>query len=136
VDSYTNQLSDTGAWVIYSGVDPDNIDDTITAIIGELKKLRDEKVPEAELVKAKEYNKGRMLLGLEDTRSVASWAGGQELLLDRILTVEEVVSYIEAVTVDQIYELAQEMFKPENLRLSVVGPYKDQEDRFRELLKF
>jgi predicted Zn-dependent peptidase len=136
VDSYTNQLSDTGAWVIYSGVDPDNIDDTIRAIIGELKKLRDEKVPEAELVKAKEYNKGRMLLGLEDTRSVASWAGGQELLLDRILTVEEVVSYIEAVTVDQIYELAQEMFQPENLRLSVVGPYKDQEDRFHELLKF
>lgn len=136
VDSYASQLSDTGAWIIYSGVDPENIDDTIKAIIGELKKLRDEKVPEAELVKAKEYNKGRMLLGLEDTRSVASWAGGQELLLDRILTVEEVVSYIEAVTVDQIHELAQEMFQPENLRLSVVGPYKDQDERFLELLKF
>jgi predicted Zn-dependent peptidase len=136
VDSYSNQLSDTGAWIIYSGVDPDNIDDTIRAIIGEMKKLREEKVPEAELVKAKEYNKGRMLLGLEDTRSVASWAGGQELLLDRILTVEEVVSYIEAVTTDQIFELAQEMFQPENLRLSVVGPYQDQDERFRELLKF
>ncbi|MBN9391389.1 MAG: insulinase family protein [Chloroflexi bacterium] len=136
VDSYTNQLSDTGAWVIYSGVDPDNIDDTIRAIVDELKKLRDEKVPEAELEKAKKYNKGRMLLSLEDTRSVASWAGGQELLLDRILTVEEVVHFIDAVTVDQIHELAQEMFKPENLRLSVVGPYKDQDDRFRELLKF
>jgi predicted Zn-dependent peptidase len=136
VDSYSNQLSDTGAWIVYSGVDPDNIDDTIRAIIGEMKKLREEKVPEAELVKAKEYNKGRMLLGLEDTRSVASWAGGQELLLDRILTVEEVVSYIEAVTTDQIFELAQEMFQPENLRLSVVGPYQDQDERFRELLKF
>jgi predicted Zn-dependent peptidase len=136
VDSYTNQLSDTGAWVIYSGVDPDNIDDTIRAIVEELKKLRDEKVPEAELEKAKKYNKGRMLLSLEDTRSVASWAGGQELLLDRILTVEEVVHYIDAVTVDQIHELALEMFKPENLRLSVVGPYKDQDDRFRELLQF
>ncbi len=136
VDSYSNQLSDTGAWIVYSGVDPDNIDDTIRAIIGEMKKLRDEKVPESELLKAKEYNKGRMLLGLEDTRSVASWAGGQELLLDRILTVEEVVEYIEAVTTDQIYELAQEMFTPENLRLSVVGPYTDQDDRFRELLKF
>lgn len=136
VDSYPNQLSDTGAWVIYSGVDPDNIDDTIRAIVAELKKLRDEKVPEAELEKAKKYNKGRMLLSLEDTRSVASWAGGQELLLDRILTVEEVVHLIDAVTVDQIHELSQEMFKPENLRLSVVGPYKDQDDRFRELLKF
>ncbi len=136
VDSYASQLSDTGAWIVYSGVDPENIDDTIKAIVGELNKLRQERVPEAELVKAKEYNKGRMLLGLEDTRAVASWAGGQELLMDRILTVEEVVEHIEAVTTEQIHELAQEMFQPEKLRLAVVGPYQGQEDRFRELLKF
>ncbi|HEX2911137.1 MAG TPA: pitrilysin family protein [Chloroflexia bacterium] len=135
VDSYSSQLSDTGAWIVYSGVDPENIDDTITAILGEMNKMRQEKVPEAELIKAKEYNKGRMLLGLEDTRAVASWAGGQELLLDRIMTVEEVVERIEAVTTDQILELSQELFRPENLRLSVVGPYKNEEDRFMKLLK-
>jgi predicted Zn-dependent peptidase len=135
VDSYSSQLSDTGAWIVYSGVDPDNIDETIKAILGEMDKLRQERIPEAELIKAKEYNKGRMLLGLEDTRAVASWAGGQELLMDRILTVEEVVERIEAVTSEQIHELAHEIFTPENLRLSVVGPYENQDDRFRELLK-
>lgn len=135
-DSYSSQLSDTGAWIVYSGVDPERVDDTIGAIIGELEKVRQEKVPETELTKAKEYNKGRMLLGLEDTRSVASWAGGQELLLDRILTVEEVVEKIEAVTTDQILDMAQEMFTTEKLRLAVVGPYENQEDRFRNLLKF
>ncbi|NWJ48297.1 MAG: insulinase family protein [Chloroflexi bacterium] len=136
VDSYASQMSDTGAWIVYSGVDPDNTDETITAILGEMRKIRDERVSDAELLKAKEYNKGRMLLGLEDTRAVASWAGNQELLLDRILTVEEVVERIEAVTAEQIQELAKEMFTDENLRLSVVGPYKDQDERFLNLLKF
>lgn len=135
VDSYTSQLSDTGAWIVYSGVDPERVDETIKAILIELDKLRQERVPESELTKAKEYNKGRMLLGLEDTRAVASWAGGQELLMDRILTVEEVVEKIEAVTTGQIYDLAQEMFQPHKLCLSVVGPYENQDDHFRELLK-
>ncbi len=136
IDSYASQLSDTGAWIVYSGVDPERIDESITATLGELRKIRDERVSDAELTKVKEYNKGRMLLSLEDTRSVASWAGGQELLLDRILTTEEVVEKIEAVTAEQIQELANELFQDEHLRLSVVGPYKDQDARFLELLKF
>ncbi len=136
VESYSSQLSDSGAWIVYSGVDPDRIDDTITAIIGEMDKVRQERVPETELTKVKEYNKGRMLLSLENTQAVASWAGGQELLLGRILTVEEVVENIEAVTSQQVQEMAQELFQPAKLRLAVVGPYENQEDRFKALLKF
>jgi len=136
VESYSSQLSDTGAWIVYSAVDPERIDDTITAIIRELNELRQERVPETELTKAKEYNKGRMLLSLENTQAVASWGGGQELLLDRILTVEEVVEQIEAVTTEQIQDMAQELFRPEKMRLAVVGPYQNQDERFRDLLKF
>ncbi len=136
VESYASQLSDTGAWIVYSGVDPEQIDPTITAILGEMNKIRQERVPETELTKVKEYNKGRMLLSLENTQAVASWAGGQELLLGRILDVEEVVEKIEAVTSEQIHELAQELFQPEKLRLAVVGPYQDEDERFRSLLKF
>jgi predicted Zn-dependent peptidase len=135
VDSYASQLSDTGAWIVYSGVDPERIDETITAILNELRKMRDEKVTPAELNKAKEYNKGRMLLGLEDSRAVASWAGNQELLLGRILSVEEVVEKLEAVTAEQIQEMAGELFQTEKLRLSVVGPYENQEHRFASLLQ-
>ncbi len=136
VGSYSVQMSDTGAWLVYGGVDPENIDETMTAILGVMDKMRQERVLENELHKIKEYYKGRTLLGLEDTRAVASWAGGQELLMDRIMTVEEVVAQIEAVTADQVLELAQELFQHDRLRLAVVGPYKDEDDRFRELLKF
>jgi predicted Zn-dependent peptidase len=135
VDSYSSMLSDTGAWIVYSGVDPEKIDDTITAILGEMNKIRHEPVSEAELRKVKEYSKGRMLLGLENTQSVASWGGNQELLLDRIYTVEEVVAQIEDVTVEQVQELAQELFQPDKLYLAIVGEYEGQEERFAELLK-
>jgi predicted Zn-dependent peptidase len=135
VGSYSVQLSDTGAWLVYGGVDPENIDEAIKAILGVMDQMRHERVNETELNKIKKYYKGRTLLGLEDTRSVASWAGGQELLMDRIMTIEEVVEQIEAVTADQVLEMAQELFLPERLRLAVVGPYKDEDDRFRELLK-
>lgn len=135
VDSYTSMLSDTGAWIVYSGVDPDKIDDTITAILGEMRKISQERVPETELRKVKEYNKGRLLMGLENTQAVASWGGNQELLLDRIHTPEEVVELIEAVTTEQVQELAQELFQTDKLYLSVVGEYKDQEERFANLLK-
>jgi predicted Zn-dependent peptidase len=136
VESYASQLSDTGAWIVYSGVDPERIDDTITAILTEMDKMRQERVPETELTKVKEYNKGRMLLSLENTQAVASWAGGQELLLSRILSVEEVVEKIEEVTSEQIQVMAQELFLPEKLRLAVVGPYENEDERFRSLLKF
>ena len=55
-----------------------------------------------------------MFLGLEDTRSVASWASSQELLLDRIYTPEEVVEQIEAVTAEEITALAAEYSTPQS----------------------
>jgi predicted Zn-dependent peptidase len=136
VGSYSHMLSDTGAWIVYGGVDPEKIEETITTVLKVLDEIRQTPVPESELTKAKEYNKGLMLLGLENTQRVASWAGDQELLLGRILSVEEVVEKIDTVTVDQVQQMAQNLFKPENLRLAVVGPYEEKEEHFANLLKF
>ena len=133
VESYASQLSDTGAMIIYAGVDPERADETIEAIIGELRRIATEPIPATELRKAKEYNKGRMLLGLEDTRSVASWAASQELLLNRIYTPEEVVVQLEAVTGDDITALATELFAPGKMRLAIIGPHDDPA-RFERLL--
>jgi predicted Zn-dependent peptidase len=135
VGSYSHMLSDTGAWIVYAGVDPEKTDETITAILKVLAEIRQTRVPETELTKVKEYNKGMMLLGLENTQRIASWAGDQELLLGRILSVEEVVEKIDAVTLDQVQAMAQNLFKPENLRMAVVGPYENQDDHFMNLLK-
>ena len=134
VHSYVNHFRDTGSVVIYAGVDPDRLGEAITACLDEVEQLKQAEVPEAELARAKEFWKGRTLLRLEDTRSIAGWLGSQELLLGRILEVDEVIEQVEAVTAADIQAVAGRLFVPERLNLAVIGPYRNGK-RFSRLLK-
>jgi predicted Zn-dependent peptidase len=91
-------------------------------------------VPADELTKAKEFIKGRLLLQMEDSFSIAAWCGRQEVLSPEVLTVDEVIEAIEAVTAADIQRVAQGLFLGERLNLAVVGPFEDEE-RFRGLLE-
>jgi len=133
INSYVDHFLDTGSLIISAGVESKNLPVAIRAILEELAKLK-EPVPEAELEKAREFSKGRLLLRMEDTRNVAGWMGGQELLTKRILSVDEVVSILEAITAEELRELAQELLVGERLRLAVVGPVP-QDAPLEELLK-
>jgi predicted Zn-dependent peptidase len=124
--SYVEHFLDTGAVTIYAGVEPKNLQIAIKAILEQLSWLK-ETVPEAELTKAKELSKGRLLLRMEDSRSVAGWMGGQEVLTDRILSVDQVVSIIDAITAEELRQLAGELLVDRQLRLAVVGPVADDE---------
>lgn len=134
VYAYFRPYEDVGQGVIYAGTDLERVEETVGAIVDELRKLRDERVPEDELQRTKELRKGRLLMGLEDSKSVASWVGSQELTYGEIRTPEEVAAKIEAVTADEVQELAQELFQPERLSLALVGPYDDPQP-FQELLE-
>ncbi len=132
--SYFSAMHDTGAVGVYAGVDPGRIEDAIKAILGEWDRLRQESVPADELTKAKEFVKGRLLLQMEDSFSVAAWVGRQEVLSPEVLTVDEVVQAVEAVTAADIQRVAQNLFQGEKLNLAVVGPFEDGEG-FRGLLE-
>jgi predicted Zn-dependent peptidase len=133
VYGYFRPYEDVGEGVIYAGTDLKRVDETISAILHELKRLRDEGVPEDELQRTKELRKGRLLMGFEDSKSVASWVGGQELAFREIKTPEEVMAEIGAVTAEQVHELSQELFRTDRLSLALIGPYADA-DRFKDLL--
>ncbi|MFB0557372.1 MAG: M16 family metallopeptidase [Dehalococcoidia bacterium] len=133
IHSYVDHFLDSGSVTVYAGVELKNLPVVIKAILEQLSRLK-EPIPEAELYKAKELSKGRLLLRMEDTRSVAGWTGGQEILLGDILTVDQVVSIIDAITVDQLKEVAQELIVGDRLRLAVVGPVSDDEP-LQELLQ-
>jgi predicted Zn-dependent peptidase len=135
VYGYFRPYEDVGQGVVYAGTDLDRVEEAITAIIGELRKLRDEGVPEDELARTKELRKGRLLMGFEDSRSVASWIGSQELTYDEVRTPEEVMEKIEAVTAKDVQELADELFQTPKLNLALIGPYKD-EKAFRQIMQF
>ncbi|OGO60435.1 MAG: hypothetical protein A2Z36_01690 [Chloroflexi bacterium RBG_19FT_COMBO_48_23] len=133
IHSYADHFADSGAVIIHAGVDPGRTEDAIKAIIEQVAKLK-EQISEAELKKAKEIAKGRLLLSLESSRNVAAWLGVQELLLNHILTTDEVISMVEAVTTEDLKRVAQQLLTSEKLNLAIVGPVKD-EDRMARLLK-
>jgi predicted Zn-dependent peptidase len=134
VYSYITAFQDTGAAGIYAAVDPTRIQPAIQAMLGEWDRLRQEKVAADELTKAKEFLKGRLMLQMEDTLSVASWFGQQETLGPDVLTPDEAITNIEAATVEDIQRLAQSLFLQEKLNLAVVGPFKNEKE-FGELLR-
>ena len=114
--------ADAGALEISAGVDPDSLDAALEAILVELARLRDEQVPLDELERAKRYLSGGLELRMDETRHVASWIGGQEALHDRVLTVDEALAEVAAVTADDIQRLAATLVVDDGLRLSAVAP--------------
>jgi predicted Zn-dependent peptidase len=133
ISSYVDHFFDTGSLIIGAGVDIKNLPLAIKATLEELGQLKDN-IPEVELKKAKEFSKGRLLLRMEDSRSVAGWIGGQELLTGRILTVDEVIAIIDRITAEELQQLARELLIGEKLRLAVVGP-ASADASLEELLK-
>jgi predicted Zn-dependent peptidase len=133
VHSYVSHFQDTGAAVISAGVDPKKLAPTVEAVLEELDRLK-EHIPEEEATKSREFIKGRLQLRTEDTRAVASWLGGQELLRDRILTFDDVVDIIDKVTVDDMQRVARDVFQRDKMNLAVVGPQRSAE-RIEALLK-
>ena len=122
IGSYVSRYLDSGALTIYAGVNPRNVESTIEAVLSELATLRDVPVPESELRKAKEMVKGQLVLRMENSKSVSTWYGTQELLLNEIQSVENVISKIESITSADMQRIAYQYFNSYGLNLAVVGP--------------
>ncbi|HEX9269593.1 MAG TPA: pitrilysin family protein [Candidatus Limnocylindria bacterium] len=121
VHSYAANYSDTGHLVIYAGVAPSRANEAADAALAEVARLRDEPVPEAELLRVRDFAKGRIELRLEHSRGVSSWLAGQELFLDRIRSVEELCAIIDGIGADEIQRAAREYLRPELAYLAAVG---------------
>lgn len=126
IQSYAEHFLDTGALTVAAGVDTGNLAVAIGAILEELARLKDA-IPGTELAKAKELFKGRLLLRMEDSYSVAGWMGGQEILTGQIISVDEVIDIVTAITAAELQQLAGDLLVGERLRLAVVGPISPDE---------
>ncbi len=114
--------ADAGALEVSAGVDPAGLREALAAILAEFERLRDELVPAEELAKAKAYLSGALELRMDETRHVASWIGGQEALHDRVLTLEEALAEIAAVTSEDVRRVAADLMRNDGLRLAAVAP--------------
>ena len=125
VHSYVNRMYDTGVLGIYAGTEPRQAARAVGAIVGQLKRLCDEMVNPTELTKAKEFYKGRLLLQMESTNSVATWYGGQEALTGKIEDVDQTMAEIDTVTAEDVMRVARVLFS-QNLQLAAIGPFRSE----------
>ena len=125
---------DTGYLVTQAGVDNKNAEKAVAVILKEYKKISQERVSPKELKKVKDFTKGKMTLLLESSDAVASFCGIQALLEKDILTPEEIYAKINKVSAADVLKAAKDIFRPENLNLALVGPFKDKE-LFEKIIK-
>ncbi len=114
---------DTGVFTIYAGTSMANFERVVALIREEIAKLRERPVDQEELNRAKEQLKGNLLLSLESTCNRMSRLAKMELFDDPLLTPEETVARIEAVTAEEVQALAVELLADDRLITTAIGPF-------------
>ena len=116
--------ADIGEFTVYTGLKLEKVEEGLQIIKAELERIVNEKVTEDELKKAKEMIRGRLALSSESTNFLAGYFSGQFILDRKIETFEEYLEKIDKVTVEDVQEVAKELFKPERFNLQIIGPFK------------
>jgi predicted Zn-dependent peptidase len=122
VFSTLTTYSDAGMVTIYAGCASDRVAEVVDLALAELRELRQTPVPPAELRRAKDHLKGSLMLNLESTASRMSHLARQFIFFGRYFTLDEMTAAVEAVTVDDVQRVANELFQDGSLAATVVGP--------------
>ncbi|HEY2717058.1 MAG TPA: pitrilysin family protein [Solirubrobacterales bacterium] len=131
VGSYNEQFTDQGLVATYVGTREDNVEEACSIIGAELAQLRSEPVSEEELRRAKESVKGRLVLSSESTAARMTRISRATLFGLPIESLDAMLAKVEAVEVDQLTELAAELYGEERLSAACVGA---DEAKFRAAL--
>ena len=116
---------DAGILSVYAGTAPGNARKVVNLILEEFRNLKKDSIPAEELQRAKDYLKGNLLLGLESTNSRMANIARQELYYGRSFSLDEVASQIDAVTREDVVEVARDLFQSEKIAVTVLGPRQD-----------
>jgi predicted Zn-dependent peptidase len=131
VFSFSSAFQDSGQIGLYLGTRSDNLAEALAVVESELEHLRREPASAEELARAKENLKGRIVLALESTGARMNRLGSEVLAGAPLLSLDEVVRRIDAVTLDDLAALADTLWSPEHLSAAGIGP---DEARFEESL--
>ncbi|MBX5468288.1 MAG: insulinase family protein [Thermoleophilaceae bacterium] len=121
VYSYSSQFLDAGQVAIYVGTRPDRVGEALRVIGDELHKLQDETITPEELERAKENVKGRTVLSMESTLTRMNRLGSSVLMDVPVLTLDETLARIDAISLDDVQALARELWAPERMSAAGVG---------------
>ena len=134
VRAETDHYEDIGVLTIRAGLDKTRLELAMKTILDELKKMAKDGVTAAELRRAKENIRGRIILSLEDSEALAAWYAKEELDKHEIKTPAEKLKEIASVTSAEVKAVAADIIKNNKAALAIIGPFKDAEP-FRKILK-
>ena len=124
IASYASSYGDAGLFVVYAGMSPHVGPEVIRLTLEELEKVKLDPVDESELQRAKESLKGSLMLSLESTGSRMSKLARSEIYHGRQLSLDELISRVDAVTAADVRRLANELLHPRRLSLAAIGPFR------------
>jgi predicted Zn-dependent peptidase len=128
VYSFSSAYADTGQVGLYVGTRGDNLVSALSVVGSELRRMREQPATAEELHRAKENLKGRVVLALESTGARMNRLGSEILAGSPLMPIDEVVESIEAVSLEDLAQLAEELWAPERLSAAGIGPGAERFD--------
>lgn len=119
--SEMHTYQDAGSFLISAGTSPEKVNALLDSALAELRRLKTEPVPADELRRAKDYMKGSLLLSLESTSARMGNLARQWLTHRRFYSLDEIAASIDAVTAEEVQQIALEFFQPEQIGLTLLG---------------
>ncbi len=116
-----NPYRDTGCMAVYAGTSLASAEKVVRSVVKEFRDLKNNPVPEEELRRSKDQLKGSLMLSLESSSARMSNLARQEMYFDRFQDLDELIEKIEAVTAEDLQNLAQEFFKTESIAVTALG---------------
>ncbi len=126
VYSYVSSFVDTGMFGAYAGVAPANMKQSIQLIFEEILKIKESRVDAGELHYAKEFTKGNLMLASESNDNQMVRMAQNETHFGRYIPLDEIINNIDAVTEDDILQLAEDLFQDNRFSLTLLGPVEDE----------
>lgn len=125
INTGLENYADCGYIAAVAGIEHNNLELVVETILNEYKKISQEKIFEKELQKAKDYIKGKSVMGLESSDEVAIFLIDQEIQRKKIMPLEKIFTEIDKVKTEDIQRVAQDVFRKEKLNLAIIGPHKN-----------
>jgi predicted Zn-dependent peptidase len=116
-----NPYHDTGCLSVYAGTSRQSAIKVVQSVVSEFKKLKSGRIPEEELRRAKDQLKGSLMLSLESSTSRMSNLARQDMYFDRFYGMDSVIAKIEAVTADDLHEMANDFFRTDSIAVTILG---------------
>lgn len=130
--AFTEEASDCGYLGVFGGVKKDKAVDSLQIIKNEISNFA-KTVTDEEIERAIENIKGSSILKYDNPEEVGNYVMMHSLLRDAVELPQEMVQKISKIKKEDVVRVAKEVLKKENLRIAVIGPFKDKK-KFAKIL--